>query len=242
MAAIGVYEPRIVSWFERNARARSLCREAMQQPGSIAQGGLAGLVLAGGLSRRFGEDKSTHLIDGVEMRVRAGLMLREVTNEVLLSAGRDVCERERARAVSEAWPFSACVEDIVDCVGPLGGLHAATAHLEAGGSTATHLVVVPCDMPWLRSASLRRLVDAVAGKGCDAAVAECDGRITGVVGCYRVALTTELGAFLADQSNGRSVERFVRSLRSWTVVPLPSAESRNVNHPADIHAGLDRNL
>ncbi len=199
-----------------------------------AQGALVGLVLAGGSSRRFGRDKSTHPVDGVEMRIRVGLTLGGIAADVLLSAGADVCRSARERPVSEAWPFSACLEDVVENAGPLAGLHAAMAHVHRNGSKATHLLVAPCDMPWLSARSLQKLVSAASDDACDAAVAECDGRLTGVVGCYRVALLAALEAFLANAANGRSVERFLRSLRGVARIGLPPGEARNVNHPEDI--------
>ena len=51
--------------------------------------GVLGVVLAGGLSRRFGEDKALALVDGVPMALRVAEAMRAAGLPVVLAAPDD---------------------------------------------------------------------------------------------------------------------------------------------------------
>jgi molybdopterin-guanine dinucleotide biosynthesis protein A len=115
----------------------------------------AGAVLAGGASRRMGQDKAALLLDGEPLLARVVRRLRAVTPEVLV-----VGPTERRSLVPTDVPV---VPDDRPGLGPLGAI--ATA-LRA--SAASAVVVVACDMPFVRPELVRYLLDlAEAG---DAAV------------------------------------------------------------------------
>jgi molybdopterin-guanine dinucleotide biosynthesis protein A len=202
---------------------------AHNQPAGTRKG-VTGLVLAGGRSRRFGSDKSTFRIEGVEMRVRVGRTLSEVTSEVFLSTNDATPQLETStvRGPIAEWPFVASVKDKIPGMGPLSGIHAGMCVC-----TTDILLVAPCDMPDVTAATLRSFVDAILSSDAEAVIGEHDGRLIGVLGCYRTRLRDRVAGFLQNPQTTSSVEAFVRSLRRWHRVSVGRTEIRNVNRPAD---------
>lgn len=110
---------------------------------------VSGVILAGGTSRRMGQDKAfLTLVDQPLIAVIA-TRLRTLAYEVLVVA--DDTQRYG--------PFAdRCVPDVYSGIGTLGGIH-------AGLLAAEHelALVVGCDMPFLNPDVLAWLVDAAAG-------------------------------------------------------------------------------
>ncbi|MDO8355391.1 MAG: molybdenum cofactor guanylyltransferase [Nitrospirota bacterium] len=117
---------------------------------------VTGVLLAGGKSRRMGEDKR-YLVVGEQTLLERGLaVLRSIFQEVLIVIAQD----------SPALDVDArTVRDLVPDCGSLGGLY--TGLTEA---TTPYIFVVACDMPFLDQAvisqftSRRRSADIVMAK------------------------------------------------------------------------------
>jgi len=118
----------------------------------VAAGGLTGILLVGGASRRFGSPKALATLDGETLAERAWRTLGAACDERL--AGGKCADRLNL-------PFE-LVDDGSDTraalAGVVAGLRVAPTELA---------VVLPVDTPLVRPSDLRRLVDACA----DAAVA-----------------------------------------------------------------------
>lgn len=120
---------------------------------------VCGVILSGGMSRRFqvsGEawvDKALFPIEGIPMILRIYMVLRRITDNVIVASGSP----DRARIYREVIGDAVFVEDKRDLAGPLSGLFSA---LEVCGSDMA--VVVPVDMPYV-SADLLRLLLKRAG-------------------------------------------------------------------------------
>ena len=88
---------------------------------------LSGLVLAGGQSRRMGQDKAVMSYHGHPLMKHAATLLKHAgCQQVLISRNQP-----------------GYLNDILPDNGPLGGVHAALSTLNAGDE----LLVVPVDMP-----------------------------------------------------------------------------------------------
>ncbi len=104
-----------------------------------------GIVLAGGKSSRFGEDKALALVGGIPMIQRVVNLLKELELDpcVITNASRDYsflkCRIER---------------DLIPEKGPMGGLYTACCLFENSS-----LVVLTCDMPALTSAAIKHLIE-----------------------------------------------------------------------------------
>jgi molybdopterin-guanine dinucleotide biosynthesis protein A len=116
---------------------------------------LAGLVLAGGRSRRFGRDKAL-----VEF---GGRTLLEVAVERFSRCGaRAVAVRDNRAIADQAHKLGAVVlSDVSDAgEGPLAGIAAGLAWANATGFAA--LAVAPCDAPLLTWRHYTQLLTAIA--------------------------------------------------------------------------------
>jgi molybdenum cofactor guanylyltransferase len=95
---------------------------------------LATVLLAGGQSKRMGQDKSSLYADSLKQTLlENGLQrLSQLSiNRPLLSSNQDV------RGIPDIFPMR----------GPLAGIHAALLHIEDVLPQCTELLVVPVDMP-----------------------------------------------------------------------------------------------
>lgn len=112
---------------------------------------ITGIVLAGGLSSRLGEDKAALVLEnGEDLLRRSVRLLLEVTPRVLV-VGRSVPELEELPGVecmADAWPRS----------GPAGGI--ATG-LRASG---TACLALSCDLPFMNAEVLQGLIKAWSGR------------------------------------------------------------------------------
>ena len=113
-------------------------------------GHFAGIVLAGGLSTRFGRDKAGELLRGRSLLQRVLDRLDGIVDEyvVVKAAGQELASVYASRPITY-------VEDLFPGSGPLGGVYTGLSTM-----AATRAVAVACDMPLLKPsliALLRRL-------------------------------------------------------------------------------------
>jgi molybdopterin-guanine dinucleotide biosynthesis protein A len=110
---------------------------------------IAGYVMAGGASRRFGSDKALAIINGETMLARNIALVSEVTEsaKVVSAAGRYA--EFKFEVVEDRWPDE----------GPLGGIVTALRHTTATASNVEWNLVISCDMPFLTSEWLAYLCE-----------------------------------------------------------------------------------
>jgi molybdenum cofactor guanylyltransferase len=105
-----------------------------------------GVVLAGGLSRRFGEDKALALVEGVPMALRVASAIRAAGLEVVIAA-------PDSRLTSLGLPL--LIEPDDGPRHPLRGLWAALGE-------ADEVLCAPCDLPWLPAEAILALLHGPA--------------------------------------------------------------------------------
>jgi molybdopterin-guanine dinucleotide biosynthesis protein A len=174
----------------------------------LAAGGLTGILLVGGASRRFGSPKALAELDGETLAARAWRTLGEACDE-RLAVGK--------RSDRLPLPFE-LVDDGIDVRAPLAGL-------VAGLRAAAHEVCIalPVDIPFIGANLLRRL----AAHCLDAAVPQ-----TGPLpGAYRRSALSVLERRL---DAGALALRDALSELNVNVVDLPPEALVNVNEPADL--------
>ena len=123
---------------------------------------ISGVVLAGGLSTRFGSDKAAAEVGGVSLLERSVRLLESVLDDVWVSVRPD-------QASDALRSHYRCLLDRHPGAGPAAGLEAA--HAAAPGRA---WLALACDQPGLRAADIKRLVaerdpDAAATAYCDPA-------------------------------------------------------------------------
>ena len=105
------------------------------------------LVLAGGESRRMGQDKALLVRDGRSQLAHIVALLESVVDRVFVSTRREqVTEKERKR-------FEQIVDRYTD-IGPVAGILSAMDEFPG-----TDWLVVACDLPNIDATTLRFLLD-----------------------------------------------------------------------------------
>ena len=158
----------------------------------LDRGPVAGVVLAGGLSRRMGRDKALERLAGPPAVGSAenagggddGSMLARIHS--LARSLVPVCFVScRADAPRQGYD---CVFDAVQGVGPTAGLQAALRRAEGMGYTA--VLALSCDLPFMDAPTLRKLLaarnEAPATNLVTAYRERHTGRVEALVAVYEV--------------------------------------------------------
>jgi molybdopterin-guanine dinucleotide biosynthesis protein A len=138
---------------------------------------ITGIVLAGGRSTRMGQDKASLPIGGETMVERVVRVAGSVADELIVVTRLTQAGSDPMRAVGRD-PRVRFVHDPVEELGPLAGI--------AAGLAATHSdvnLVIACDMPLIRPAVLRRLIELQGD--ADICVAVAGGHASPLCAAYR---------------------------------------------------------
>jgi molybdopterin-guanine dinucleotide biosynthesis protein A len=195
---------------------------------------VSGAILAGGASRRMGRDKAFLEWEGRPLIAGIVERLRPVVDEVIVVAD------DTARYAGFA---DRCVPDVYRGVGTLGGIH-------AGLEAARHelVLVVACDMPFLKQEVLDWFVAAAGGNGGSEADLVILRHEAGVEPLHAVYRKSCLPAIEATIERGeRCAFAFYDRIRVRYVAPAelaaldPELESfRNVNTPGQWRRALQQ--
>jgi len=200
----------------------------------------AGLILAGGYSRRFGHvEKALVRIDGRPMIDRVVDAVGAVTAVVIVNC-RSEQRRQFTRALDDRSTHLAFAIDPVEDAGPLVGLAAGLAVHEAPVT-----LVASCDQPFLESVVLNHLCRELESN--DAIVPVLDGtpQRTPIVldteqalkvACDRLRAGDRSISSLLDRLEVRKIAE--RSLAEWG----NPACLRDIDSPAELQANFDRDL
>jgi molybdopterin-guanine dinucleotide biosynthesis protein A len=188
---------------------------------------ILGAILAGGLSSRMGTDKALLEIAGRPMVEWVSLALEAVTDRVVV-VGRSTMPG-----------FDAVPDPVEGPVGPLAGVVAALAEAAASGSEAVLAVAV--DQPFVRAATLGRLVGLFEG---EAVVPVADG--IRQVTCAVYPAVWHAGA-LAELEAGGSTQSFLDGMSprlvpaaEWTAWGEDGASWFSVDDADTLAAGRQR--
>jgi molybdenum cofactor guanylyltransferase len=188
---------------------------------------IAGVVLAGGLSRRLGGgDKCLRLLAGRPILAPIVERLRPQVEALALNANGDP-----ARFAAFGLPVAA--DSIAGFAGPLAGILAGL-DWAAGRARITHVATAAADAPFLPADLVSRLSRALEDEGGDLACARSAGRAHPVFGLWPVARREELRA--AVSGGKRKVDEWTARYR-LTPVDFPDGPPDpffNVNRPEDL--------
>ena len=188
---------------------------------------LAGLVLAGGHSRRMQRDKAALEFAGETQLARAVRLVRALAPATYVSVRAD----QRAEAERSRYPQ---IVDRLTDVGPAAGILAA---LDTRPDHAW--LVVAVDLPLLDAATLARLVAARDADGLATAYAAAEnGLPEPLCAIWEPASRAPLEAFV---SAGKSCPRKFLLTHGARLLPLATPDAlANVNTPGEYAAALAR--
>lgn len=174
---------------------------------------ISGIVLCGGGSTRMGRDKALLQFGEDTMLARVVRLVGHAADEVVVVAreGQDIA------APAKEMPYLRVVRDPVEGMGPLAGI---VTGLKAIGNDRAF--VIACDMPLVRPALIRRLVE-LAGDH-DVCVPVSDGYVMTMCAIYRASVIDEAERLVG--SGQRSVRRLIDRVNAKRV---DAAELRDVD-------------
>ena len=186
---------------------------------------VTGVLLAGGNSRRMGEDKR-YLVVGEQTLLERGLaVLRSIFQEVLVVIAQDSLPLKVAVRV---------VRDLVPDCGSLGGLYTGLTQ-----ATTPYIFVVACDMPFLDPAVITQFTSRRAS--ADIVIAKLAARLHPMhalygKGCLPVLEQMIRARQLKIQEMLSHASLHVRYVTDADLLTIdPSGRSfQNVNTPADL--------
>lgn len=152
---------------------------------------IAGVILAGGLSRRMGgSDKSLRMLGGKPLIQHMIERLGEQARPLALNANGDP-----ARLSAFALPIIA--DETGDFLGPLAGILAGLRWAAKISPEIRFIVTATCDTPFIPSDLVERLLAARRGEHSCISIAASGGRVHPVIGLWPVMLAEDLASFLA---------------------------------------------
>lgn len=163
------------------------------------------VILAGGLSRRMGQDKAALVLAGTPLALRIARRLRPQASEVRLNAPPGHPLRDTLPIVSDTRP---------DRPGPLAGILAGMELFRDIPNSKSHILTAPCDTPFLPKDLVARFAGEIDHNTI--VVAASAGRIHPVTALWPVGLATDLETWLEDPDH-RRVFDFIDRHRVKTV-------------------------
>jgi molybdopterin-guanine dinucleotide biosynthesis protein A len=195
----------------------------------MADGPVIGLVLAGGQSTRMGGgDKCLRPLGGRPILAHILDRLRPQVDHLVLNANGDA-----ARFAAFGAPVAA--DTVAGFAGPLAGILAGLRWTAARFPSATAMVSVASDAPFLPADLVAALRAGAAAAGVPLACAASDGRTHPVFGLWRLDLAEDLERALRDEDL-RKVDRWT-ARHGCAQVDFPVGDVDpffNVNRPEDL--------
>lgn len=201
---------------------------------SVAGEGIAGVLLAGGLSRRMGGgDKCLRDLGGRPILAHIVERARPQVGALVLNANGDA-----ARFDAFGLPVAA---DVVEgYAGPLAGILTGLDWAAQSAPDAQWLASFASDAPFFPEDMVARMAEAVEAEGADLACAITHGRTHPVFGLWRISLREDLRQAM--------VEEEIRKVDRWTArhklveVDFPDVQTPagpldpffNTNRPEDL--------
>ncbi len=184
----------------------------------------AGVILAGGESRRFGREKA--------VAVLAGRALLDWSLEALQGTCEVIAVSAAAGSGAQAWAESAHLTVLMDDPrhprGPLSGLAAALTW--AGAKGFDTLASLPCDTPLVGALRMQRLAAAL-GDG-PAIYARTPSGPHALTAIWRTDLARSLSARLSAGDHP-AVQNYVRDIGALAL-EFDDLAFENVNRPDDL--------
>lgn len=195
---------------------------------------IPGVVLAGGMSSRMGQDKSRVRLGGISLLDRAIRRLRPQVSGVAVNANVPLLQD-----TDDVLPVFPDLD--TSRSGPLGGVAAALDHVRRHHPQARHVATVPTDSPFFPADLVLQLADA-ADMREHIVVARSAMGLHPVFALWPVALADDLAAWLSGGEALR-VRSFLERHRAREVVfsPLNTTNGPldpffNINTPDDLAA------
>jgi len=150
--------------------------------GGKDEAGVAGYILAGGGSTRFGRDKALVEVGGRPMIARMSELVRSVTRQMKIVAAPGKYDAFGAEIVEDQWPGE----------GPLGGIITALEDAARSAARPEWNLIVSCDMPFLTREWLAFLRERAAKSKAQVVLAHSASGPEPLCACWQTDAAAEL--------------------------------------------------
>jgi molybdopterin-guanine dinucleotide biosynthesis protein A len=189
---------------------------------------IAGVILAGGASKRFnGIIKAKIVIDGRSIIARTMDTFNDIFEEILIvtNSGEEFTEYSDLCTI---------FGDIYVNKGPLGGIHSAM-----NKTTKDAIFVVGGDMPFLTKELILQQIEFFEKNECDAVIPVSGQNIEPLHGIYKKSVFGSLEEYL-KMDNNFSIREFFKEI-NICYFPIEDSEKArlvftNINTPSDLAA------
>jgi molybdenum cofactor guanylyltransferase len=191
--------------------------------------GVGGIVLCGGKSSRMGRPKAWLPFGGEALLQRVVRILSEVVDPIVVVAAPE-------QELPNLPPAVRVARDDREYLGPLNGLATGLAALE-GRADVTYLT--PCDVPFLRPAFVRRVIERLGD--ADVCLPEVGGFKHPLAAAYRASVLPKVRELIAANRLRpvfltEAVRTRVLDASDFDAADLVSL--RNLNTPEEYEAAL----
>lgn len=192
----------------------------MQNSHSAKYWDISGVLLAGGKSRRMGQDKAFIELDGEPLYLKSFNLLRNLFSTIIIAGDRPDIAAEGIPPIPDIFPGSA-----------LGGLYTGLEHIQTDW-----MFVAPCDMPYPNTEIAKLLISK--RDGFDAVVPRTPDGYEPVFALYKKTCLPHMEAML--RNNEFRIYDFYQRIRvhylDWLDLPGNWERSlMNVNTPEQLH-------
>lgn len=169
--------------------------------GKTGPGQVAGFVLAGGASRRFGRDKALVDFGGQPLIARLGRILQAAVGaNVGIVGDAEKYGHLGVECITDRWPGE----------GPLGGIITALRASETSANESSWSLIISCDMPFLTLDWLRHIIERALASKSDVVMAESHYGLEPLAACWRASAASALAR--AFESGTRRISDAMKHL------------------------------
>jgi molybdopterin-guanine dinucleotide biosynthesis protein A len=188
---------------------------------------IAGLILAGGQSKRFGSDKTRARLAGLGLCDWVARRAAPLVDSLHLNA-----PKSPNSGICATLPL--IPDSPGDRLGPLAGVYAGLRWLEAHPTGGCWLATFPADSPFFPDDLVRRLSEAALAGGLPA-VASAGGRLHPAFTLWPITIVSQLDEFL-HVSGGRKMMAFLERAGAVSVLfeDQPFDPFFNINTRTDL--------
>jgi molybdopterin-guanine dinucleotide biosynthesis protein A len=194
---------------------------------------IAGYVMAGGASRRFGSDKALVQFAGTPLLLRMCELVQAATGSVRVIATRGRYTDLDVPVIEDRWPDE----------GPLGGMITALQATATADPRREWNLIVSCDMPFLTREWLNYTTERAIASDADVVVPRSAHGLEPLCACWRTSAAASLRAAFDD--GVRKVTEAMKRLRMevldeahWKRFDSAERIFWNMNTPQDYETAL----
>ncbi len=190
---------------------------ALNELKTMSKLSLAGVLLAGGTSKRMGQDKASYIFKGKPLMDYSLDILKAVSDTQIIVSKDKRHTRQNIKMIA----------DVIEDAGPLGAIYSALDFIDKD-----YAIVLACDTPYVVTEVINTLISSI--KSYSIVIAAHNDRVHPTIGIYKQSIHKQLGEFL--KKGNRKMMDFIESQEYVTVDFSHMDENifRNINSVQDL--------